>query len=59
LPAGAQQKEFGWLLGDWKMRGKSKFETWKMSADQKFLQGRSFKVTGTDTLVTYFFEKIK
>src|SRR5687768_8771187 len=48
--AQAQQKEFSWLIGTWKLKDKNVFETWKMSADKKTLEGYSFRVKEGDTL---------
>lgn len=52
----AQQKEFNWLVGTWKLKDKNVFETWTISADKKALDGFSFRVKGTDTVAM---EKIR
>lgn len=54
--AQAQQKEFSWLIGTWKLKDKNVFETWKISADKKTLEGYSFRVKKGDTLAM---EKIR
>jgi hypothetical protein len=46
----AQQHEFGWLIGVWKLKDKNVYETWKLANDRQSLEGFSFKVTGNDTL---------
>ena len=48
--AQAQQKEFNWLVGTWKLKDKNIFETWKVSPDKKTLDGFSFRVKEGDTL---------
>lgn len=49
LAVSAQKKEFGWLCGTWKMKNKNVFETWKVSPDDKSLEGFSFQTKGVDT----------
>lgn len=46
----AQVKEFGWLVGTWKVKDKMVFERWKPARDGKALEGFSFRVKGTDTI---------
>lgn len=46
----AQQKEFGWLCGTWKLKDKNVFETWRIADDGKSLDGFSFRTKGTDTI---------
>jgi Domain of unknown function (DUF6265) len=48
----SQSKEFGWLTGTWKMKNKSTYEVWKVSADKKIMEGISYQVKGADTLIT-------
>lgn len=45
----AQQKEFRWLIGTWKLEGKNIYETWKGSANNT-LEGSSYRVNGADTV---------
>jgi hypothetical protein len=45
----AQQKEFGWLVGTWKLKDKNVFEVWKVAADGKELSGFSFRTKTSDT----------
>lgn len=45
----AQQREFGWLIGTWKLEGKNVYETWKGSANNS-LHGFSYRVNGADTV---------
>lgn len=47
----AQQNDFKWLVGTWKIEGKDIFEVWKAQGSRDF-EGRSFLVKGTDTVVT-------
>lgn len=46
----AQVKEFGWLVGTWKLKDKMVYETWKAASDGKTLEGFSFRIKGTDTI---------
>ncbi len=39
-----QKKEFGWLVGTWKLKDKDVFETWSVDTDGKTLLGSSFKM---------------
>lgn len=48
----AQQNEFGWLVGKWKLTEKNVFEEWKISADKKTLEGLSYRIKEGDTTVT-------
>jgi hypothetical protein len=48
----AQEKEFGWLHGTWKMKNKETYEVWKTSSDHKMLEGISYRIKGADTVVT-------
>ena len=48
----AQQKEFGWLVGKWKLIEKNVFEDWKISVDKKTLEGLSYRIEEGDTTVT-------
>jgi len=54
----AQQKEFSWLTGRWELQPKSLavFEEWSVADDQKTLIGISYRINGTDTVIT---EEIK
>jgi hypothetical protein len=54
--ATAQQREFGWLIGTWKLKDKSVYETWTVAEDKKTLQGISFRIKDGDTTVM---EKIR
>jgi len=45
----AQQKEFGWLVGKWKLTEKNVFEEWKISSDKKTLEGLSYRIKEGDT----------
>lgn len=56
LPVAAQQREFSWLVGRWKIHDKNEFEEWSAREDQKSLHGISYRVNGTDTTTT---EEIK
>jgi hypothetical protein len=47
----AQQNEFGWLVGKWKLTEKNVFEEWKVSSDRKTLEGLSYRIKGSDTIV--------
>ena len=47
----AQHKEFGWLIGTWKLEGKNAYERWKESGNNT-LQGSAFRVHGSDTTTT-------
>jgi hypothetical protein len=55
-PVAAQQKEFSWLVGRWKIQDKNEFEEWSPGDDHKSLHGISYRVNGTDTTTT---EEIK
>lgn len=46
----AQQSEFSWLVGTWKLKDKNVFETWTKDKDGKTLVGNSFRVSGNDTV---------
>ena len=52
----SQISNFNWLVGSWKLQNKNTYEVWKVSSDNKSLEGKSFKVTITDTLMN---EEIK
>jgi hypothetical protein len=47
----AQQTEFGWLSGTWKMINKNVYEIWNADPDQKSLKGKSFSISQSDTTV--------
>ncbi|MEO7991273.1 MAG: hypothetical protein ABI663_17110 [Chryseolinea sp.] len=47
----AQQKEFGWLVGKWKLTEKNIFEEWRVSTDKKTLEGLSYRIKEGDTTV--------
>lgn len=47
----AQKKEFGWLIGTWKLKDKTIHETWSLGEDGKSLNGISMKVNGTEATV--------
>jgi hypothetical protein len=44
------QREFGWLVGTWKLKDKNVYEAWKDNGDGS-LSGLSFIVSGADTTV--------
>ena len=48
----AQQKEFNWLLGNWKLKDKNSFEVWSLDKDSKSLSAISYHVSGADTTIT-------
>jgi hypothetical protein len=49
----AQQKEFGWLVGTWKLKDKNAFEHWIYREKENALYGISYKIKNTsDTVVT-------
>ena len=54
----AQQKEFGWLIGTWKLEGKDIYETWKVSANNS-LEGSSYQVNGMDSVALEQFRFMK
>lgn len=47
----AQQKEFGWLIGSWKLKEKNIVESWSVDEDGKSLKGMSMKVNGNETTI--------
>ena len=47
----AQKKEFGWLIGTWKLKDKNVFETWSLAEDGKSLNGVSMKMNGTESTI--------
>lgn len=47
----AQQKEFGWLIGTWKLKDKNVFEKWSLADDGKSLNGVSMKVNGNESTI--------
>lgn len=51
LIAKAQVDEFSWLTGTWKMKNKETYEVWKLNQDKKQMEGVSYRIKGTDTLV--------
>ena len=48
----SQAKEFGWLAGTWKTKGKDSYEVWKIAKDKKTMQAVSFGMKGADSVVT-------
>jgi hypothetical protein len=50
-PSYAQKKEFGWLIGTWKLKDKNIFETWSLADDGKSLNGVSLKMNGTESTI--------
>ncbi|MFD1002539.1 hypothetical protein ACFQ21_24655 [Ohtaekwangia kribbensis] len=49
----AQQKEFGWLVGTWKLKDKNAFEHWVYREKENVLYGISYRIKNTaDTVVT-------
>lgn len=49
----AQQKEFGWLVGTWKLKDKNAFEDWVYNEKENALYGISYRIKSTaDTVVT-------
>ena len=47
----AQQNDFKWLLGTWKVEGKNVFEAWT-NEGVKDLGGKSYSIKGADTVIT-------
>lgn len=47
----AQQKEFGWLVGTWKLNDKKVYEHWKIGNDGKTLEGISYTIKSMDTTI--------
>jgi hypothetical protein len=47
----AQKKEFGWLIGTWKLKDKNIFETWSLDKDGKSLNGLSMKIVGSESTI--------
>lgn len=45
----AQQPDFSWLEGTWKLQGKNVFEIW--SKTDGTLKGKSYRITNADTTV--------
>jgi hypothetical protein len=52
----AQEKDFGWLIGTWKLKDKNIYERWKRSDGGETLEGYSFKIREKDTIAM---ERIK
>jgi hypothetical protein len=50
INATAQQKDFSWLLGTWKLKDKNVYEQWTISADKNYLNGHSFRINEGDTV---------
>jgi hypothetical protein len=50
--ATAQDKNFQWLTGTWKIQNESVFEVWELKEGSQNLSGKSFRVEGADTVVT-------
>jgi hypothetical protein len=50
--AAAQQKEFQWLLGTWKIKGKNEYEVWKASENSPGLEARAYNISNGDTIVS-------
>jgi hypothetical protein len=49
----AQQKEFGWLVGTWKLKDKNAFEHWVYREKENALYGISYRIKNTaDTVIT-------
>ena len=47
----AQKKEFGWLIGKWKLKDKNVFESWTLADDGKSLNGLSIKINGNESTI--------
>jgi hypothetical protein len=47
----SQKKEFGWLIGTWRMKDKNIVESWTVDNDGKSLKGVSIKVVGSSSTV--------
>jgi hypothetical protein len=47
----AQQKEFGWLIGKWKLKGKPVYEVWRLDPNGPGLIGLGYKIQGRDTII--------
>jgi hypothetical protein len=45
----AQKKEFGRLIGTWKLKGENVFETWTLADDGKSLNAVSKRINGTQS----------
>src|SRR5688572_4329223 len=48
----AQQQSFHWMVGTWKLEGKNIYEVWHINGGEKTLEGTSFMIKGSDTVVT-------
>ena len=48
----AQFEDLRWLAGKWKLHNKDVFEIWTAAHDNTSLKAISFKVAGTDTIVS-------
>jgi hypothetical protein len=52
IPSYAQQQEFGWLLGTWKLKDKNVYEEWSKSKEPDELEGRSYRIKDKDTTIS-------
>ena len=48
----AQEADFSWLIGVWKLKGNDIYEVWTRKAVDQTLSGVSFRVNGLDTTIT-------
>ena len=49
--AHAQDVDFNWLAGTWKLKGKPVFEVWE-AGNKGELSGKAFRLEGADTVIT-------
>ena len=55
----AQQMEFAWLIGSWKLKDKNVFEVWQKKTGSNTLQGKSYKIVGSDTVTLEKIQLVK
>ena len=55
----AQQTEFSWLIGSWKLKDKNVFEVWQKETGSNTLQGKSYKIVGRDTVILEKIQLVK
>ncbi|MFZ6014185.1 MAG: hypothetical protein ACOYXT_27835 [Bacteroidota bacterium] len=48
----AQQKEFHWLIGTWKLKDKNAYEVWSVADDDKTLVAKAYRIKLQDTTIT-------
>jgi hypothetical protein len=49
---GIAQQSFQWLIGTWKVKGENVFEVWQATDSPRHLEGKSFTLKGSDTIIT-------